>query len=253
MKALAGGAVLVAVAAVLVSTGPAEGKAEPECAAGGIKVSSTASPATIRVNDTRTNTTVQAVVTITGTRFTIASADTSLSFANASWCLKSSTQTQTGAGITGGSNIRNKKGVAQAIGYLVVYGVTSVQPAAWTLTKSADPSSGSTVNPGDTITYTLTVTDVSSDQVTGAVVTDDLSQVLPYATLGTVGAGATVTGTTLTWTVPNLQVGSAATVSFTVTVDEDVVGVDLHNVASPSTAGGACPSTADCTTDHTTP
>ena len=130
MKALAGGAVLVAVAAVLVSTGPAEGKAEPECAAGGIKVSSTASPATIRVNDTRTNTTVQAVVTITGTRFTIASADTSLSFANASWCLKSSTQTQTGAGITGGSNIRNKKGVAQAIGYLVVYGVTSVQPAA---------------------------------------------------------------------------------------------------------------------------
>ena len=55
------------------------------------------------------------------------------------------------------------------------------------LSKSSDPASGSTVSPGDTITYTLTVHNDSAATVSGAVVTDDLSAVLNNATLGTVG------------------------------------------------------------------
>jgi VCBS repeat-containing protein len=128
MRALAGGAVLVAVAAVLMSNGPAASKAEPGCAAGGVKVSSTDSPASIAVKDTRTNTAIRAVVTIKGADFTIAPTSSSPDLANASWCLKASTKTQTGSGTTGTSNIRNQKGVPHAIGYLIVYGVTSVQP-----------------------------------------------------------------------------------------------------------------------------
>ena len=70
------------------------------------------------------------------------------------------------------------------------------------LAKSSDPASGETVNPGDTITYTLTVTNDSDGVLTGAVVTDDLSDVLDNATMGTIGAGGSLAGTTLTWAVP---------------------------------------------------
>ena len=61
----------------------------------------------------------------------------------------------------------------------------------YVLEKESDPVSGSSVNPGDTITYTLSATNDSDAVLTGAVVTDDLSNVLNNATLGTVGAGGT--------------------------------------------------------------
>ena len=78
---------------------------------------------------------------------------------------------------------------------------------AYSLEKTSDPVSGSEVNPGDTVTYKLTVTNTSQAELAGAVVTDNLSDVLQYATLGTVGAGGSVTGSTLTWTVPTLGPG----------------------------------------------
>ena len=48
--------------------------------------------------------------------------------------------------------------------------------------------------------YTLTATNNSGGVLTGAVVTDNLSDVLDNATMGTIGTGGSVTGTTLTWT-----------------------------------------------------
>ena len=89
----------------------------------------------------------------------------------------------------------------------------------YTLAKSSDPASGSTVVPGDVVEYTLTVTNDSDALLTGAVVTDDLSDVLDNATMGTVGAGGSVTGTTLTWLVPELDPGEDATLVYTVTVN----------------------------------
>ena len=101
-----------------------------------------------------------------------------------------------------------------------------------------------------TITYTLKVHNDSSATVTGAVVTDDLSDVLNNASVVSVGAGATITGTTLTWTVPTIAAGGAdATVSYTVKVNADAHGVTIRNVVTPG-PGGDCTSEADCTTDH---
>ena len=52
----------------------------------------------------------------------------------------------------------------------------------YVLTKISDPAIGSTVQPGDTVEYTVTATNDSDGVVTGAVVTDDLSDVLDNAT-----------------------------------------------------------------------
>ena len=120
----------------------------------------------------------------------------------------------------------------------------------YTLTKTSDPATGETVQPGDTIGYTLTAHNDSDGVVSGAVVTDDLSDVLDNSTLGTVGSGGSVTGTTLSWTVPTLQPGDTATVTYSVTVNDGAWGVNLHNVATPG-PGGDC--TEACSTTHPTP
>ncbi len=121
---------------------------------------------------------------------------------------------------------------------------------AYSLEKTSDPVSGSEVDPGDTVTYKLTVTNTSQAELAGAVVTDDLSDVLQYATLGTVGAGGSVTGSTLTWTVPTLGPGEVATLTYTVTVNSDAYDVSFSNVATPGN-GGEC--VVACTTNHHTP
>ncbi len=53
---------------------------------------------------------------------------------------------------------------------------TSHVTPAWTLAKTSDPTTGSTVAAGSVITYTLTVTSTTDAVVSGAVVTDDLSR-----------------------------------------------------------------------------
>jgi hypothetical protein len=125
-------ALLLTAAAVLLTPAvPAAGKAEPGCPAGGVKVQSGASPATVTVNDTTTGAGVPVVVDITGTHFTITPQTGTLD--NAAWCLKASTKTQTGTGTTGTSTIKNKHGVPQDISYLVIYTVTTAsdRPACW--------------------------------------------------------------------------------------------------------------------------
>jgi len=105
------------------------------------------------------------------------------------------------------------------------------------LAKSSDPASGSSVEPGATITYTLTARNVSEAVVRNGIATDDLSDVLNHATLDAVPAGASLHGTTLTWTLPELQPDDVATLSYTVTVNSDALGQTLHNVATAGPAG----------------
>ena len=122
----------------------------------------------------------------------------------------------------------------------------------YTLAKSSNPADGATVNPGSTVTYTLTATNNSAGVVSGAVVTDNLSDVLDNATMGTVGAGGSVTGTTLTWNVPTLQPGQVATLVYTVTVNAGAYNQNLGNVVTPG-PGGVCVLPANCDTVHPTP
>jgi hypothetical protein len=116
---------VAAAAVVVLPTERAAAKATLECAGGGVKVAAGASPATVTVTDTTTGSGVQVRVTITGTSFAVAPVDSAVTLAGATWCLKASTKTQNGTGTAGASTIANGKGVTQAIGYLVVYGVTS--------------------------------------------------------------------------------------------------------------------------------
>ncbi|MGV1010645.1 MAG: LPXTG cell wall anchor domain-containing protein, partial [Dermatophilaceae bacterium] len=126
---------------------------------------------------------------------------------------------------------------------------THVTPL-WTLDKSSNPASGSTVDPGSTIAYTLTVTNVSEGVVSNAIVTDDLSQVLAHGSLVSVPSGATLQGTTLTWAVPTLEPGQSTTLTYSVRLNADAVDVTVGNVATPG-AGGECD--PGCSTTHQTP
>ena len=125
---------------------------------------------------------------------------------------------------------------------------------AWSLTKASEPVSGSTVVPGESVTYTLTATNTSLAMLEGASAEDDLSDVLDNATLAEpLEAGLSLSGTTLTWAVPTLAPGEVATVSYTVTVSADQWDQTLRNVVTPTNLGGECDEAGDCTTEHFTP
>lgn len=113
--------------------------------------------------------------------------------------------------------------------------VTETGLAALEITKTVDQT---TVAPGATLNYTITVTNTGQDDLPDgdpAVVTDDLSGVLGNATyngnatadLGTVE----VVVTTLTWE-GGLAVGETATITYSVTVNAGAAnGVQLVNAA----------------------
>jgi uncharacterized repeat protein (TIGR01451 family) len=103
------------------------------------------------------------------------------------------------------------------------------------ITKSADPVSGSDVEPGDTITYTLNVDNTGSSQATGVTVTDVLDSNLNYVD-GSCG-GATCnydTNTrTITWDVGTLDAGSDIDLTFeTVVADNVTAGTQIFNTAT---------------------
>lgn len=130
--------------------------------------------------------------------------------------------------------------------------VTTEHPVAgFELVKTSSPASGSTVEPGQTIQYTVTGTNTGATPLDPASLTDDLSGVLAHAaynddlttaidgTTLTTG-GATLTGSTLAWTGA-LQPGQTVTVTYSVTVGEDASGEILRNTV----AGSGTPVTPD--------
>ncbi|MGV9775710.1 DUF7927 domain-containing protein [Streptosporangium sp. NPDC003464] len=129
--------------------------------------------------------------------------------------------------------------------------VTVLTPVL-SVSKSADRT---TVTPGGTVTYTVTVANTGQTPYTGATVTDRLTRVLPdavyngdaTATTGTV----TFAGSDLTWT-GDLAVGAGATITYSVTTrDPDPGDKRIVNRVVSDTLGSTCPSTGSapaCTT-----
>lgn len=113
----------------------------------------------------------------------------------------------------------------------------------WTVEKVSDPASGSQVSPGSVVAYTVTAHNTGPVVVTGAVVTDDLSDVLDNASLeGPLPAGVTISGTTATWAVPDIAVGGSESITYSVRINTDASDVTIGNVI---TATGPVPPT-DC-------
>ena len=117
----------------------------------------------------------------------------------------------------------------------------------WTISKASDPVSGTTVKPGDVITYTVTARKLAGVDRRGVVVSDDLSNVLNNATLlsgPTPSTGtATVTGTTMTWTIPDLA--GTETVTYQVKVNAGANGVTIGNVVTSPGSNPCVPETTE--------
>ncbi|MFK4761530.1 hypothetical protein ACI3KS_11395 [Microbacterium sp. ZW T5_45] len=125
---------------------------------------------------------------------------------------------------------------------------TETPVGAYTVVKTSDPASGSTVGIGDTVTYTLTVSHVGTADVLDAHLTDDLSAVLDDATFNddaTASAGTVdvdpATGE-LTWS-GDLGEGDVVTITYSVTVTDDGDSQLTNVVTSPG-----C--TDSCTTEN---
>ena len=105
---------------------------------------------------------------------------------------------------------------------------------------SADLSLGKTVNDatpnvGDSIIFTLTVTNGGPDDATGVTVTDSLSA--GYTYVSDDGAGAYVSGTGL-WTIGTVVSGTPAVLNITATVNAtgpylNTAEVTASDVADP--------------------
>ena len=149
-------------------------------------------------------------------------------------------------------------GTARHGGSVLDPGATShtvaVPEPTWTLSASADPESGATVEPGDVLTYTMTAEAIGPRPATGVVATADLSEVLQHAELlEPLAPGLELDGDELVWTQRHpVPLQRPASVTYSVVVDEDAWGQDLNQSISPGPETGTCAEEA-CTTIHHTP
>ncbi|WP_183091985.1 DUF7507 domain-containing protein [Mycetocola lacteus] len=129
----------------------------------------------------------------------------------------------------------------------------TVPTPGFELGKSADPVSGTTVHPGDTITYTVTGKNTGGTILNPVVINDDLSGLSEYVTYND-DAAASINGTdpagtlthdpeaaTLLWTGV-LAEGETVTITYSVTVNADASGETLNNhVSGTATPPGLPP------------
>ena len=125
-------------------------------------------------------------------------------------------------------------------------------PRGYSMVKTADPSNGTVMWPGEDINYTITVRNTGEFVYPDAVVTDEMAGWQQAATLkeGSLklsGGESVIEGSKLIWTVGELEVGESKTLTYTITVNDEAWDQMLVNVATGS--GDVPPSK----TTHPTP
>ncbi|MFT4279743.1 hypothetical protein [Microbacterium sp.] len=144
-----------------------------------------------------------------------------------------------------------------------IWGATSRQDSglcpALEYTKSVSPASGTMVSPGDTLTYTLELSNAEGLAAADILLTDDLSGVIDDATVTTppaVTSGASLAIGAITpegtFSISgSLAAGAESTITYTVTVDDPVTGDhSLANFLLPTgtTPPASCdPASGTCT------
>ncbi|MTB87555.1 hypothetical protein GGQ26_04185 [Aeromicrobium sp. zg-629] len=110
-------------------------------------------------------------------------------------------------------------------------------PSKYDVSVSSEPAQG-TVSGGAEVAFTVKAVNSGKVPLPAATVTVDVGDVVDDGRLGTLPAGVTRAGETLTWTVPETAVGATASTTFTVTTR--AASDDLFVKADPVTMGGAC-------------
>jgi uncharacterized repeat protein (TIGR01451 family) len=101
------------------------------------------------------------------------------------------------------------------------------------ISKGSTPPSGTTVQSGDVINYSITVTSTG----TAAAINVNVSDAIPVGTTYVAGSAvpaATSGPSPLVWNIPTLNVGASRTFVFAVTVDPNPATISVQNVASVS-------------------
>ncbi|KWS05974.1 conserved repeat domain protein [Lysobacter capsici AZ78] len=116
--------------------------------------------------------------------------------------------------------------------------------------KSSDPATGTTVNPGATITYTLSTTVTTAALTSVYTLTDTISGDQTFGSVTNAGS-YTCTGTgPLSCTLPAGTLPGTYTLTYTTTVDADAAGT-VGNSVTGSGGGDPDPECTNCTTTHT--
>lgn len=123
-------------------------------------------------------------------------------------------------------------------------------PATWSLALTSDPAAGQ-IAAGDSVTYTLTAKNTGKVALTGRTATVDVAALLKRGAIDSAAlpAGLALSGTTLTWTVPETAAGADATVEFTGKLKPTAHGVSIPVTAKSDSLGFTCTA---CTVTHTT-
>ena len=117
--------------------------------------------------------------------------------------------------------------------------------------KTSDPTSGSTVQPGSTISYTLTATNVADDAtLTGATATDDLSRGARPRQLGQRAHRGDVERNDVDLADPRSGSRCLGDADLSGATGQRRLGRHAHERGDPGTAVSASTS---CTTEHKTP
>jgi fimbrial isopeptide formation D2 family protein len=111
-----------------------------------------------------------------------------------------------------------------------------VNEPGFEIAKTADPASGTRVDPGSVITYTVTGVNTGETALNSVSIVDDLSAVLENAVYNgdvaaTLGDSPVVAEDSLSWTGA-LAVGERVTITYSVTVNGDAGGALLENTVS---------------------
>ncbi|MFC2077649.1 hypothetical protein ACFLTM_02445, partial [Candidatus Bipolaricaulota bacterium] len=114
--------------------------------------------------------------------------------------------------------------------------------------KSADLAVSKTVsdqaaNEGDTVVYTLTVTNLGPDDTTGVIIEDDLPVGITY--VSDVPSQGTYDSVTGEWTLGSFAFNATATLEITVTIDTGTGGTTIANLATVTASDVTDPNPAN--------